>query len=257
MQKIYLSKLTPSEMQALAPKEKMYKEAFDLMYKQQYQQAYDLLVKLNDYQDSMMFAKVCLKCLKMSSQVNDTIKFGAYYQNKEVKEPIEWIVLAEKVEKMLVVSKKILDAHPYHGQDINITWEECDLRKWLNTEFINEAFSDEEQQRIIKTKVANYEQTLFGQNETKITIDKVFVLSSTEFNDYCDEKDKRKAIGSIYAVENHFKANSKFEGTYWLRDQAFKYNKAVIVEKNGDLNRMGINVDHQEIGVRVAMWIKK
>src|SRR5574344_486799 len=83
----------------------------------------------------------------------ETIKFGNYWQtNDKNKEIIRWKVLAKENGKILLISKYALDCKPYHKNSCNVTWEECTLRKWLNSEFINNAFSEEEQQIIVLTK---------------------------------------------------------------------------------------------------------
>lgn len=62
----------------------------------------------------------------------DTVKFGSYPQNDvsgKTKEPIEWIVLEIQNDKALLLSKFIIDCKSYHNEQLDITWENCDLRK--------------------------------------------------------------------------------------------------------------------------------
>ena len=61
------------------------------------------------------------------------------------KDPVEWIVLAVEDGKALLISEKGLDCRMYHGDNTTMTWENCDLRKWLNGEFFQDAFTAEEQ----------------------------------------------------------------------------------------------------------------
>lgn len=75
-------------------------------------------------------------------EVGDTIEFGEYEQdNKSDKEPIEWNVLDIQDNKALIISKYGLDAKKYNEEYQSVTWENCTLRKWLNEDFYNEAFS--------------------------------------------------------------------------------------------------------------------
>ena len=76
--------------------------------------------------------------------VGDSIAFGKYEQDNDLtngKEDINWKVIAKEKNKILVISEKILDRKPYHFQKEDITWEKCSLRDWLNSGFLNEAFS--------------------------------------------------------------------------------------------------------------------
>ena len=87
-----------------------------------------------------------------SLSVGDIIKFGNYFINdNKTKEPIEWQVLEVSNDKALLITKDAIDCKPYNNERRDITWEDCSLRQWLNNEFINQAFSKEEQNEIILT----------------------------------------------------------------------------------------------------------
>jgi len=131
-----------------------------------------------------------------------TIKFGKYEQDNNIsngKEDIEWLVIDESVENLLLLSKSVLDILPYdtkltnvYDQEILIkvaTWEKSSLREWLNKEFFDEAFSDEEKNKVIASSVKNgftyginnsYEPIDTGNDTT----DKVYILSRDECRKY-------------------------------------------------------------------------
>ena len=50
------------------------------------------------------------------------------------KQPIKWIVLEANENEALLISLYGLDCKEYdnHKDSNDITWENCDLRKWLN-----------------------------------------------------------------------------------------------------------------------------
>ena len=76
----------------------------------------------------------------------DIIKFGNYPQDiNGSKSPIEWLALDVNENEALLVSRYGLDCKEYHNVFTDITWEDCDLRKWLNNDFIKLAFSEEEE----------------------------------------------------------------------------------------------------------------
>lgn len=60
----------------------------------------------------------------------DKITFGQYPrgENGEVLPP-EWRVLDVQVDKALLLTDKLIDYKPYNVQLIDITWENCTLRK--------------------------------------------------------------------------------------------------------------------------------
>ncbi|MEH6943015.1 DUF6273 domain-containing protein [Bacillus sp. JJ722] len=37
--------------------------------------------------------------------------------------------------ELFILSEYILDCRRYQGESVDITWRDCDLRKWLNDEF--------------------------------------------------------------------------------------------------------------------------
>ena len=116
----------------------------------------------------------------------DCVYFGNYVQTDmegNSKDPIKWRVLSVDGNDAFLLADSILDMKPYNvSENGNITWETCTLRKWLNGEFLETAFNEEEQQAIMETKV----ETEVGYidddlNNAKIeTKDKVYLLSPKE-----------------------------------------------------------------------------
>lgn len=65
--------------------------------------------------------------------------------------------LAKENDRILVISKYALDCKPYNTSDVDVTWETCSLRQWLNSSFINNAFTVEEKAMIPSETIANPE----------------------------------------------------------------------------------------------------
>lgn len=122
----------------------------------------------------------------------DTISFGSYPQTKNGgKKPIKWIILEQKGGEILLLSKYILDNYydeRYDGSGNKITWDNCTLRKWLNEEFYNTAFNDNEKKKIVKSNIINWKTwardliNLYGQHvnwneRSNDTSDYVYILS--------------------------------------------------------------------------------
>lgn len=119
----------------------------------------------------------------------DKIKFGSYNQEGTFRaEPIKWRVLSVDGDDALLLADQCLDARAYHDEkDEKITWENCTLRKWLNEEFYNTVFTEEEKKAVKETTVVNedsvwkdsdgYKHKVEGGNDTK---DRVYLLSEKE-----------------------------------------------------------------------------
>ena len=115
--------------------------------------------------------------------------FGSYEQNgddTDGAEPIEWIVLNVQDGKALLLSKDVLSVTPYNQENKSTTWETCTLRSWLNEDFYNVAFSDEEKTAVLITAVSNgiAEQAPIEIEYGNDTEDHVFLLSIRELREY-------------------------------------------------------------------------
>lgn len=88
------------------------------------------------------------------------ITLGKYEQDNNTdngSEAIEWIVLETDGDKALILSKKILDCKPFNKGFAECTWETSSLREWLNSDFLNSAFTESEQARILESFVPDTE----------------------------------------------------------------------------------------------------
>ena len=82
----------------------------------------------------------------------DIIEFGSYEQDNIIgngPEPIEWQVLDVDGNEAFLVSVHSLDAMKFNetmksSAKKTLKWAESDIRSWLNGEFIDKAFSEEE-----------------------------------------------------------------------------------------------------------------
>ena len=131
----------------------------------------------------------------------DWFKFGSYYQeNSSRKTPIEWLVLKRSGTKALLISRYALDCKQYHHENADMTWENCDLRKWLNGEFLRNAFTAAEQKKIAVTKLANDSNAESGTCGGNSTEDRVFLLSLAEAESLFKDDAARKCAPTPYAV---------------------------------------------------------
>ena len=143
----------------------------------------------------------------------DVIEFGGH----------NWFVLDLQDDKALILTEKVIERREYHHQETftHATWSECDLRKYLNTEFL-ETFSAEDRERILDTKVVTNDNQWFDKKGGEGTVDKVFLLSLEEVVKY---------FGDSGQLKNIVKDNTNAIDVYFIRDQ---YNKSRIAyDKEG------------------------
>ena len=203
--------------------------------------------------------------------VGNYVTFGTYPQTAsgEDNTPIEWLVLARDGQKALLISRYGLDVQPYNKKYEDVTWEGCTLRKWLNTTFLNKAFSSAEQAGILLTEVDNSDSQGYsgwstsGGNNTR---DRIFLLSCTEANRYFavtyDDNNNTKSRISpttfalksgAWASDDMKTADGHAAGWWWLRSPGGLQNRAAYVFLAGSL--LSYYVNSSDACVRPALWI--
>lgn len=219
-------------------------------------------------------AKNNTKAVGSFTTIGDFVTFGTYSQTKEGNDttPIEWLVLDVQGNKALLISKYGLDVQPYNTEYADVTWENCTLRKWLNETFLNNAFSQAEQEVILTTTVDNSKNQCFdwtilsgdvttGGNNTR---DKVFLLSYAEVNKYFNVTYSNLNILSrvsptAYAISQRAGFNTGYKtldgaaaGYWWLRSPGYFQTCVTIVYTDGSLNFDRVD---GRLSVRPAIWL--
>lgn len=235
-----------------------YDRAIKLIDSGDYQTAYTLLQNLS-YKDSTEKLQSIKPLLLAKAKPGDTVFFGAYEQDNNTsngKEDIAWLVLEVKDGKALVVSKYALDCKQYNTSSTNVTWETCTLRKWLNTDFINSAFSSDEKTKIPTVTVSADKNPGYSANPGNATQDQVFLLSITEANKYFNSNGARQCEPTDYAVANGaWESDSGNFCWWWLRSPGVTQYSAAYVFSGGGVTESGDGVDIGTSAVRPAMWI--
>lgn len=189
------------------------------------------------------------------AKVGSIVTFGTYTEESDTleKSKIDWRVLAKEDDRILVISDRIIDAMPYHNVfQVDVTWETCSLRKWLNSAFINSAFNSAEKKLIIESEVltekASYSDTDPGNN----TKDKIFLLSESEFEKYLHSDGS--CFATNYATEKTAEGYSTYLYSWWLRSPGANPDSASdVFISTSDVDSTYAAYPHN--GVRPAMWI--
>lgn len=202
--------------------------------------------------------------------IGKIVTFGVYEQDGNTnngKEPIEWIVLAENGSKRLLLSRYVIDALPYNETEYGITWETCTLRFWLNNDFFQLAFSEEEKAKVYLSTIENPDNPMPDANSRggNTTEDKVFLLSISEAEKYMNLAENRIAIPTDYSKLKEPVFEYRADGCeWWLRSPGVRQTSAAMVRGNGHMVVAGKVVNSGWIGslrgstlvgIRPAIWI--
>lgn len=239
-----------------------YDRAMEEINADNYEMVYDLLygLKYKDSEEKLASAiKQYAGAYIGNVAVGDIFSFGTYEQDNNVsngKEKIEWLVLAKKADKVLVVSRYALDCLPYNISEKDVTWKSCTLRQWLNEDFLDVAFSDIEKAIISEVTVSADKNPDYGSDPGDATIDKVFLLSIAEVNKYFRSDEARKCMPTAYAAANGVLSGRNDSACWWrLRTTGRSQKNAADVDNAGVVFSYGNYVDFLYDGVRPAMWI--
>ena len=172
-------------------------------------------------------------------------------------EPLKWQVLDPT--KGLVLSKSIIDSQAYSntiysnskgytndaaGEKYANDYATSSIRKWLNEDFYNIAFTSAQKQNILPTTLDNKAySTDYSKYDSVSTTDNVFLLSCSEaqnasygFTDNTSSTETRKAVGTDYAKAQGLYVESN-KGPYWrLRSAGYSSSHACGVKSDGYVN---------------------
>ena len=192
------------------------------------------------------------------ASVGDIVSFGRYACTVDaIKTPLQWRILEKKEGCVFLLTEKGIDVKPYNEKKDDVTWETCTLRKWLNTTFIDKAFTAWEQKYIRYTSVDNSKiqgNRKYKTNGGNKTGDRVFLLSYKEaFKDYFANNEERRCCPTDYAFEKDGGRNSVSGGiNWWLRSpDAFQDCVQFVNSWGGE----GENYCSSKSCVRPALWI--
>lgn len=199
------------------------------------------------------------------AEVGSIIKFGTYEQDNNTlngKEDIEWIVLGKTDNRILAISKYILDYQSFHGFTSSVSWGTSDIRAWLNGIFANDAFSLNELNYI--PVVLNKDRYLStgGYVVNSETYDQIFLLSYSEISTLLPTDAQRVCTPTKYAIDQ----GGSSPAYWWLRTpdrMITQQNVNVVtvrtVANNGMLeNYQGTAIrsnPQSKYGIRPVIWI--
>ena len=170
------------------------------------------------------------------ANVGDMVKFGRYPQTAagDVQD-IEWRVLSVEGDKVLAISRYGLDARRFDEESND--WENSEIRGWLNGEFYNDSFNDDEKGIIASSDPG-----------------KVFLLSKKEAEEYFDSDEDRKCVPTEYAKANGASETNGCCYYWWLRSP-FPNNSYCVYSVLFDGVISFSSVNDFNGSARPALWI--
>jgi hypothetical protein len=194
------------------------------------------------------------------------LSFMAYDAGKELQQSDDyaWLVLAVEDNRVLLITEAVIDKRPYNAEHVDITWENCTIRQWLNNEFFA-CLPSSVKDRIVETDLANDDNTEFGVPGGNTTKDRVFLLSIDEAKRYFSSDEQRQA-----PLQVRGDSESRGAWRWWLRSPGNSAASAALIGgpilmddrggterySDGSLFSEGNGVNRSN-GLRPAFWIER
>ena len=180
--------------------------------------------------------------VKQKYKVGDIIKLGRF-AGKE----IEWQVLDNQPDKLLVISRYGLINRPFNDELKEVSWVSSSMRKWLNKEFFQSAFSQEEQKRVIEHSSLSDDIEEHGIAREKFNIkDRVSLLSVDEYMQF---------FGKVLDWRCPLLPR-RIDRQCWLRTTGKDLTRAAFIGRSGSIHAGGSLVNSARNAVRPIIWLK-
>lgn len=209
------------------------------------------------YKDDPHNSEMCLDCgapIKLIP-LGDKIRFGKY----------DWFVLYKQDDRKLIITEKVIEKRAYHSEETAITWEESDMRKYLNDEFYN-SFSETDRAKIIEVRNENPDNPWDGTVGGNFTTDRIFLLSINDVVKHFGDSGKLQTKqfgpkGEAWWFDDQYDGNrsAKFgskNAWWWIRTPGYIGSRAAYIAISGLVHLHGEGVRGRNGGVRPALWLK-
>lgn len=216
--------------------EKIYNDALNI-YRHQFDNdkmaaAREMFLSLDDYKDSRSYVEKIDHYLFYQPGV--VVELGQ--QNGK---SLRWKILKKQGREALLFCETSVGKVAWNTERDHCNWSTSSLRRWLNKDFIGEAFSLKDRMMILLVNLNNSSDPRWSVENGPDTRDKLFVFTNAELDEYVPEEADR-AIGCWWWLRGH--------GNCLLAPQA--------VYSDGSVYKLGINKNSTEVDVRPAMWIR-
>ena len=166
-------------------------------------------------------------------------------------EALNWIILDVQDSRALVLCSKGIDTRPWHAKFEAASWKDCDLRAWLNGDFLETAFSPDEREQILSSSWSNADDPAV----TADTTDKISLLSLSEVRKYLVTEEQLLCEPTAYALARGAEA-IRNGVSWWLRTTGTGYESAAVIDWFADEDVSGHMAVSDEDCVRPCFWIR-
>ncbi|MCL2108634.1 MAG: DUF6273 domain-containing protein [Oscillospiraceae bacterium] len=188
-------------------------------------------------------------------RIGTTVKFGGY----------DWLVLDVQGDRMLIISVNILETRAYHAAGDSVTWEDSDIRAYLNGGFYD-SFSESNKAKIAEVTNKTPDNHWFGTAGGADTGDRIFLLSLDEVVKYFGDSGQldNRPSGATTIDDEYSAARTAYNTRgmpwwWWLRTPGSFESDAVGVDGGEDVEGIisvsGSYVSVDYGGVRPALWV--
>ncbi len=152
---------------------------------------------------------------------------------------MNWVVLDRDDERILLIAadlnkESILYGRPFHHTREDITWEESSLRAYLNGEFYETAFTEEERSHLLLQTSDGELNDMYGTSYEGSTTEYVTILGSEQ-------------IGLYRSVIDHLGLN------WWLRAPGERPDTAQFMTADHQAMQYGYPVDYTGMYARAVI----
>lgn len=149
---------------------------------------------------------------------------------------LEWRVLDRTEDQALLIKDKSITDIAFQSEDSPCTWETSSIRRWLNSNFLEENFAEAEINILKDTNVIAEDNPVYHTSAGKDTVDKVFLLSSSEAAGYYD---------TLHGTET----------CWWLRTPGASEGSMAFVYPNRTVMNYGYDCTDDTFSVKPVMWV--
>lgn len=201
--------------------ENEYAYGLELMDSEAYAKAAKAFSAAGTYMDSQKQRALAERLTIQASTAGDIVQLNN----------VKWRVLELVEGKALLMKEEALPPLPYHTKYEGVTWENSSLRQWLNSEYLNTAFTEEERKGILLSSIVNENNPIYETDGGKDTEDYIFLLSISE-------------------AEKYQELFPKFKSNSWLRTPGNNPSSAAFLSVDGSVMEYGYDVTCEDIKVR-------
>ena len=152
-------------------------------------------------------------------------------------EPIAWRILSIKGSSALILCDSIIDNQPFSSQYGTNNYGNSTIRTWLNSGFLNTAFSAVELECVETSSITSNPGNIPEDDEPMTTEDKVFLLSKEELTNAAyglNTNEARKMKASDYTKANGIRLSATWNGySHWWQRDLLQSDNVYFINQDG------------------------